>query len=96
MDTSRGFAWFVAIAGRIAFLVLWLLTPAAERVFSNALVPVLGVVFAPLTALTYTLISNSQGNASALSGFFLLILVLMFSLDLAADIYLVINSRPKS
>ena len=42
MDSSKALAWFIAIAGRIAFLALWLASPIVNSLFSNALVPVLG------------------------------------------------------
>lgn len=94
-SSSRAFAWFIFIGGRLAFLALWLFTPVVNEIFENAVVPILAFLFAPLTGMTYTLLQNSSYPVS-MTGWFWVILVLMFALDIAADIFVVIGLLPDS
>ena len=96
MDSSRAFAWFMAIGGRIAFLALWLFSPVVSAAFGSPVVPILGFIFAPLTALTYSLFMSTEYNNVLGIGWVILVLVLMFAFDLGADIFLIFTSRQKS
>ena len=92
-SSSRAFAWFIFIGGRLAFLALWLFTPVVKEIFASPLVPVLAFLFAPLTGMTYALIENTSYPASSF-GWFWVILVMMFALDIAADFFVVIGLLP--
>ena len=66
---------------RIAFLVYWFLLPLGRvrvrLVFGNWLVPVIGVIFLPWTALAYVIFFP-------VAGFEWLLVVFAFLVDLAA------------
>jgi len=95
MDSSRSFAWFMAIGGRIAFLALWLFSPVVNTAFANSIGPILGLIISPLAALTYSLFKSTEYNNVFGIGWVILILVLMFAFDLGADIFLIFASRKK-
>lgn len=47
----------VALVARIALLVVWISTPLVSRAFHGGLLlPVLGIIFLPLTCLVYVLV----------------------------------------
>jgi hypothetical protein len=50
--------WLLALFGRLALLCLWLWTPLVGRAFHGGwLLPLLGLLFLPLTTLVYILVS---------------------------------------
>jgi hypothetical protein len=75
-------SWFVALFARLALLVVWLSTPLVNRAFHGGwLLPLLGLILLPITALTYVLVYAISGS---LTGWGWLWVVLAFLLDLAA------------
>ncbi len=60
--------WIIAPITRIAFLVLWLMTPLVNRTFQgNWWIPLLGVLFLPLTVMSYVLVTILAGSVSGWS-----------------------------
>jgi hypothetical protein len=48
---------FVSLFARLALLFVWLLTPLVDRAFHGVwLLPLLGIIFLPLTTLVYVLV----------------------------------------
>jgi len=67
--------------GRLALLLVWLLTPLVNRAFQGGwLLPLLGFVFLPLTTLAYVLVYSLSG--SGVTGWGWLWVVLALLLDL--------------
>lgn len=57
--------WIIAPFMRIAFLILWFATPMVNRTFHGGWVlPLLGVLFLPLTALTFVLVTMLVGGVN--------------------------------
>jgi hypothetical protein len=74
--------WFIALLARVALLVVWLATPLVNRAFhGDWILPLLGILFLPLTALTYVLVYTIAGDVT---GWNWLWVVLAFLLDLGA------------
>jgi len=94
MNSSRAFALFIAIGGRIALLAFWIFSPIVNQAFQSPILPVLGILFLPLTALFYALTYNPQLGGPTAFGWGLVIMG--FAFDLAADIFLILGSLPKS
>jgi hypothetical protein len=47
----------IALLARLALLYVWLATPLINRTFpDNLLLPILGIIFLPLTTLVYVLV----------------------------------------
>ena len=56
-----------ALFARVALLVIWFTTPLVDRAFHGGwIVPLLGVLFLPLTALTYTVVFALAGSVTGL------------------------------
>ncbi len=78
-------SWFVALFARLALLVVWLSTPLVHRAFQEGWVlPLLGLIFLPITTLTYVLVYYISGSVT---GWGWLWVVLAFLLDLGAHSY---------
>ncbi|HLI89430.1 MAG TPA: hypothetical protein VKV37_12130 [Ktedonobacteraceae bacterium] len=74
--------WFIALLARVALLVVWIATPLVNRAFhGDWILPLLGILFLPLTALTYVLVYAIAGGVA---GWNWLWVVLAFLLDLGA------------
>lgn len=64
---SRRQRLLLALFARVALLVIWFTTPLVNRAFHGGwIVPLLGVLFLPLTALTYTVVSTLAGSVTGL------------------------------
>ncbi len=75
-------SWLVALFARLALLVVWLATPLVNRAFHGGwILPLLGIIFLPITTLVYVLIYYISGSVT---GWGWLWVVLAFLLDLAA------------
>jgi hypothetical protein len=75
--------WLVALFARLALLVVWISTPLVHRAFHGGwLLPLLGIIFLPITTLTYVLVYYISG--SGVTGWGWLWVVLAFLLDLGA------------
>ena len=78
-------SWLVALFARLALLVVWLSTPLVQRAFHGGwLLPLLGILFLPITTLTYVLVYRISGSVT---GWGWLWVVLAFLLDTAANSY---------
>jgi hypothetical protein len=78
-------AWFVSLLARLALLFVWILTPLVNRAFHEGwLLPLLGILFLPITTLVYVLVYYISGSVT---GWGWLWVVLAFLLDLAAHSY---------
>jgi hypothetical protein len=72
-----------ALFARLALLVLWVSTPLVNRTFHGGwLLPLLGIIFLPITTLVYVLVYYISG--SGVTGWGWLWVVLAFLLDLGA------------
>jgi hypothetical protein len=72
----------VAFTSRLALLALWLATPWVGRAFSGGwILPLLGIIFLPLTALSYVIVYALAGGVT---GWAWLWVVLAFFMDLAS------------
>lgn len=65
-----------ASAPRIGFAILWLFTDYVESAYDGLLIPLLGVIFLPYTALVYAF-TASDGFLSPLNIVFLIIAVVI-------------------
>jgi hypothetical protein len=75
-------SWLVALFARLALLVVWLSTPLVNRAFHGGwLLPLLGIIFLPITTLAYVLVYYISGSVT---GWGWLWVVLAFLLDLGA------------
>src|SRR6266704_56363 len=76
-------SWLVALFARLALLVVWVSTPLVHRAFQGGwLLPLLGIIFLPITTLAYVLVYSISGSVT---GWGWLWVVLAFLLDLAAS-----------
>ena len=72
----------VELTSRLALLALWLSTPWVNRAFSGGwILPLLGIIFLPITALSYVIVYALSGGVS---GWAWLWVVLAFFIDLSS------------
>lgn len=65
--TSRRQRWMLGLLARVALVVIWATTPLVTRAFHGGwILPLLGVFFLPVTALTYTVVFALAGGVSGL------------------------------
>ena len=75
-------AWLLALFARLALLVIWVSTPLVSHAFHKGwLLPLLGLLFLPLTTLVYILVSALAGDVTGWNWFWV---ILAFLFDLAA------------
>ena len=73
-------SWFVALFARLALLVVWIVTPLVNRASHGGwLLPLLGILFLPITTLAYVLVYAIAGSVT---GWGWLWVVLALLLDL--------------
>jgi hypothetical protein len=78
-------SWLLALFSRVALLVVWLTTPLVNRAFHGGwILPLLGILFLPITTLTYVLVYYISGSVT---GWGWLWVVLACLLDLTANSY---------
>lgn len=78
-------SWLVALFARLALLVVWLSTTLVNRAFHGGwILPLLGLLFLPITTLTYVLVSYVYGSVTGWGWLWVALAVL---LDLAANSY---------
>ena len=66
---------------RLALLVVWIVTPLVHRAFQGSwLLPLLGILFLPLTTLLYVLIYALSGNGVTGWGWLWVVLAFLFDL----------------
>jgi len=73
------FALGAAFFPRLGVLALWLFTPLVNRAFDTFIVPLLGLIFLPLTTVIYVLVIPG-----GLGGFEWLLIIVGFLIDLGA------------
>ncbi len=77
--------WLVAGLARVALIFVWIFTNLVSRAFDGGvwgwLLPLIGVLFFPITALTYVVVYSL---ASGVTGWAWLWIALAFLVDLAA------------
>lgn len=72
----------ISVFSRLALLYFWLATPLVNRAFQgNILLPLLGILFLPLTALAYVLV---YVPGSGVTGWSWLWVALAFLIDLGS------------
>ena len=72
----------IALFARVALLVVWLSTPLVSRAFhGDWLLPLLGIIFLPITTLAYVLVYYIYGGVT---GWGWLWVILALLLDLGA------------
>lgn len=65
--TSRRQRWLLGLLARVALAVIWVTTPLVTRAFHGGwIVPLLGVLLLPVTALTYIIVSALAGSVTGL------------------------------
>ena len=75
---SRRTRRLLALVARVALLVIWLTTPLVTRAFHGGwIVPLLGVLFLPFTALTYTVVSALAGSVTGLGWLWVAVALLL-------------------
>lgn len=75
--------WLIALFARLALLVVWLSTALVNHAFhENWILPLLGILFLPITTLTYVLVYSIAGSVT---GWGWLWIVLAILLDLTAN-----------
>ncbi len=78
-------SWLIALFSRIALLCVWIWTPLVGRAFHGGwILPLLGMLFLPITALTYILVYAVVGSVTGW-GWLWVVLAVLF--DLAAHSY---------
>jgi CDP-diglyceride synthetase len=73
------FALIAAISPRVALVLVWLFTNLVDRAFTGFLLPLLGLVFLPLTTLFYVLAYQPVVGVRGW-GWFLVVIGLLFDL----------------
>jgi hypothetical protein len=74
-------AIFAGFFPRIALVALWIFTNDVDRAFDSFIVPLLGLLFLPLTTLVYALAWSPVGGVEGFEWFFV---GLAFVLDLGS------------
>jgi hypothetical protein len=78
-------SWLIALCSRIALLCVWIWTPLVGRAFHGGwILPLLGILFLPITTLTYVLVYYISGSVSGWGWLWVALAVLI---DLAAHSY---------
>lgn len=50
---------------RLLLVILWIFTNLVDRAFGSFILPLLGLIFAPITTLVYVLVYSPIGGVSA-------------------------------
>jgi hypothetical protein len=78
-------SWFIAGLARLVLIGVWIFTPYVARAFDGGvwgwLLPLLGVLFLPITALSYILVNELAGGVT---GWAWAWIVVAFLIDLSA------------
>ena len=77
---------------RVILIVTWILNPAfINNAYSSWVLPVLGLIFLPMTTLAYALATTFEGGATNISGVIVIVLAVLYDLGAAGG-----GSRQKS
>jgi|SRR5215203_1627555 len=66
------FAWFAVSFPRLGFVIIWAFTDWVDTAFDSWVWPLLGLIFAPYTALFYVLVDVSTVGDINLGGWLLI------------------------
>jgi hypothetical protein len=69
-------ALLAAISPRLALVLVWIFTNLVDRAFEGFLLPLLGLIFLPLTTLVYVLAYRPVTGVSGWGWFFVVLAVL--------------------
>jgi hypothetical protein len=69
-------AVLAAISPRLALVLVWIFTNLVERAFEGFLLPLLGLIFLPLTTLVYVLAYRPAVGVTGWGWFFVILAVL--------------------
>jgi len=75
------FVLILLISPRFALFILWIATTMVDRAFDGFIVPLLGLIFLPLTTLGYVL---AYQPGPGVSGFGWVVVVFAFLMDLSS------------
>jgi hypothetical protein len=59
-------AIFAGFFPRVAFVLLWIFTSEVDQAYDSFIVPLLGLIFLPLTALVYALLWAPLGGVEGI------------------------------
>lgn len=74
---------FVTLGPRLALLFMWLFTERISLAFTNNIVPLLGLIFLPLTTFTYVIFYDPLDDG--LSGLAWVAVIVAFIVDLTIN-----------
>jgi hypothetical protein len=78
-------SWLIALFSRVALLVVWLTTALVNHAFHGGwILPLLGILFLPITTLTYVLVYYISGSVTGWGWLWVALAILV---DLAANSY---------
>jgi hypothetical protein len=69
-------ALLAAISPRLALVLVWIFTNLVDRAFEGFLLPLLGLIFLPLTTLVYVLAYRPVTGVTGWGWFFVILAVL--------------------
>jgi hypothetical protein len=69
-------ALLAAISPRLALILVWIFTNLVDRAFEGFLLPLLGLIFLPLTTLVYVLAYQPVTGVTGWGWFFVVLAVL--------------------
>ncbi len=73
---------FVTLGPRLALVFMWLFTERISLAFNNTFVPLLGLIFLPLTTFAYVIVYDPLDG---LSGLAWVAVIVAFIIDLAIN-----------
>jgi len=73
---------FVTLGPRLALVFMWLFTERISLAFNNTIVPLLGLIFLPLTTFAYVIVYDPLDG---LSGLAWVAVIVAFIIDLAIN-----------
>ncbi len=79
---------FAILAGffpRIGLLLLWIFTPLVNKAFSTFIIPLIGLLFLPMTTLMYVLVVGPLGSTN-IWGWLLVLVGFLLDLRTYSDV----------
>ena len=75
------FALLTGLFPRVGLVLVWIFTNEIDRAYDSVILPLLGLIFLPLTTLVYALFWNPGGGVEGIEWFWV---ALAFLLDVGA------------
>ena len=75
------FALLTGLFPRVGLVLVWIFTSEIDRAYDSVILPLLGLIFLPLTTLVYALLWNPAGGVEGIEWFWV---ALAFLLDVGA------------